>query len=165
MKTIVTAGLAGLLLSGAAMAQSDGWSYVACELGFRSFEQAPEPDGSFRIDLESLPPATSQSSITYRFNANGFHSFDSQHGEWVPLCRSAEPWTNANCSLGENRLYSQRTRADQTTSYSYEVDIGRLTGAIRIIDWTLPGGQSSRYRIGTGDCASTTDPMAAGRRF
>ncbi len=165
MKTIVTAGLAGLLLSGPAMAHSDGWSYVACELGFRSFEQAPEPDGSFRIDLDSLPPATSQSSITYRFNADGFHSFDSQRGEWVPLCRSAEPWTNANCSLSENRLYSQRTRADQTTSYSYEVDIGRLTGAIRITDWTLPGGQSSRYRIGTGNCASTTDPMAAGRRF
>ncbi len=165
MKAILTAGLAGLLFSGNALARDDAWSYVACELGFRSFEQAPEPDGSFRIDLDNLPPSTSQSSITYRFNEGGFYSFDSQRGEWVPLCGATEPWTNANCSLTDNRLYSQRTRADWNTSYSYEVDIGRMTGAIRIIDWALPGGEASRYRIGTGSCASTTDPMAAGRRF
>lgn len=141
MKTIVTAGLAGLLLSGAALTQGE-WTYLRCDL-----------ETEYRAGREGETPRIVQleQNFAFRFNTEDFQRFVPGPGQWVSLCVADEDWDEAACTIDGRRVASLQhsVREDRLEN---AFSINRMTGAITYrLRRERPGFW--RHQDGEGACS------------
>ncbi len=156
MKTIITAGLAGLVMSGSALAQSD-WTYVTCQ---------PEITFTMRWLTDNAAPEveTSRPRYTFRFNDTAFDMHTSGPLSWTPLCEPGEEVQNASCTINADAVISRGTGHAPDMTITRNITLDRVSGLLSYLHLTESSYAIFRHE-GAGDCEPTTDPTAGQRRF
>ncbi len=151
MRTLLTAGLAGLFLSSAATAQ-DEWTFIACEWESRAVGPWSDAEGT-------LPPYSD--SAIYRFNATEFELYSDNDGwvGWAELCVTGPYVLSTSCTITADAV----SRVVQISEGAREqISINRLTGAYYA---TTRYGDDGSGRDARGTCALTNDPTGGRRAF
>ena len=145
MKTLFSASLAGLMLSGAALAQED-WTFIACDIENRVVGGSPSD------------PWTSRP--VFRFNATDFAQFSSSELRWTSLCARDEDTYSfaATCTITPETVNVRRSGPGVEDEHSINRLDGRYTWRHRY------DGSADGYD-GSGVCEPTDDPTAGQRRF
>ena len=157
MKTLMTAGVAGLLLSGAALAQDD-WAYIQC-----TFDEARRlaNDENGRVD----EPVALQ-AIVFRFNSRALDQYNASSSAWISQCDPAVSWQTLECSISSDEINASFRMQDGSSVYTSSIHVNRVTGAITYERRT--GRTDSWYfdrTDATGRCAPTEDPTGGRRAF
>lgn len=156
MKTIITAGLAGLLLSGAALTQPD-WTYVACDT---------EITFTMRWLTDNAPPEveTSRPRYTFRFNDTAFDMHTSGPLSWTPLCEPGEEVQSASCTINGDAVISRGAGRAPDMTITRTITLDRVTGRVSYLHLTEASYAIFRHE-GSGNCEPVADPTAGQRRF
>ncbi len=152
MKTIIAAGLAGLFLSGAALAQ-DEWTYISCNVGISEWQggRMGEPQPETQI---------------YRFNATDLDQFQPGNvTSWKRWCRPQDNPTRTECIIDDDRVAHFRTYEEGQSRLQIDVVINRSTGAFFYQYDSVEPGRALVHRRGNGTCGPTTNPLPDARRF
>lgn len=147
MKTVLAAGLAGFLLSGASTAQDD-WTFIACEIESR--EVGPWVNGE-QVQTRSR-------NVIYRFNASEIASFSRDHMAWYSQCETSDYVRSAHCSITPDRVRVSIVTLDTRE----EATINRLNG---VYSKTLRYDENGSGTDYGGTCTLTDDPTAGRRAF
>ncbi len=148
MTLLATAGLAGLLFSGAATAQSD-WTHLRCDL-----------ETEYRAGREGETPRIVQleQDFAFRFNTEDVQRFVPGSGQWVSLCVADEDWDEAGCTIDGTSIASLQHSAREDRLENAFV-INRMTGAITYrFSRERPGFW--RHQDGEGACSAVSAEAA-----
>ena len=146
MKSFLSAGLAGLLLSGASMAQGD-WTFVDC-----SFDGVERLAGGKE---ERWSGAT-----TFRFNAERAELFDPATGAWIHDCVEGDGYFGVQESVTDSEVRCSRAGTNEAGGELYfDRSIYRDTGRFTVADHSYGEG-AERHGTAEGLCVTGVDPSA-----
>lgn len=159
MKSVVCAGIAGLLISSTGMAQED-WSFIVCQ--YETHFTVQDPSGIEDGGRTSVRQ-------TYRFNPASFDRYAAGPVSWVSLCTPDDDFPIADCVINADSVISRRSGRPNSTSGAtvrYDITINRVTGRYSDIHITeLPSTQTIFRHEGSGACEPASDPTGGVRRF
>ncbi len=146
MKTILAAGLAGTLLSGAVLAQ-DAWTHLEC----RSEVTERLPDGGEEVFA----------TVThFRFNADEAELYDPLTGAWIHDCVEGDGYFGASLTISDSEIRCIRAGTNEAGGELYfDRSIYRETGRFTVADHSYGEG-AWRHWTAEGLCVASADPSA-----